>query len=203
MRRALLAIAVLTALLALTLLLFLLPPVVHTILAVSGAPALLGVEPPTAHGLSDQLVGDLLFGGTFDARLGGSVFLSNAERSHLVDVGALFRTVALVGAGALAVLCALSVRQRRWVTQGIRDGAVLLGVGATVVGGAFLFAFDATFTAAHELLFPPGTWTFNPATDHLIQLSPEPFWVIAAMSFCSVLVLAAATGFRVARRRRR
>ena len=202
-RRALLAAAVLTALLALTLLLFLLPPVVHALLDLASAPALLGVDPEAARGLSDQLVGDLLFGGTFDAQLGGEVFLSASERSHLVDVGVLFRGLVLIGAGALALLSLLAIRRRRWALQGIRDGAVLLGVGAALVGGAFLFAFDATFTAAHQLLFPAGTWTFNPATDHLVQLYPEAFWVTAAIGFCVVLVLIAVTGFRVARRRRR
>ena len=202
-RRALLAAAVLTALLALTLLLFLLPPVVHALLDLASAPALLGVDPEAARGLSDQLVGDLLFGGTFDAQLGGEVFLSASERSHLVDVGVLFRGLVLIGAGALALLSLLAIRRRRWALQGIRDGAVLLGVGAALVGAAFLFAFDATFTAAHQLLFPAGTWTFNPATDHLVQLYPEAFWVTAAIGFCVVLVLIAVTGFRVARRRRR
>ena len=126
-RRALLAAAVLVALLALTLLLFLLPPVVHALLDLARAPALLGVESATAYALSDALVRDLLFGGTF----------------------------------------------------------------------------DATFTAAHQLLFPAGTWTFNPATDRLVQLYPETFWVAAAIGFCAVLVLTAAAGFRAARQRRR
>ena len=202
-RRVLLAAAVLVALLALTLLLFLLPPVVHALLDLAGAPALLGVELPAARGLSDQLVSDLIFGGAFDARLNGDIFLSAAERSHLVDVGVLFRALILFGTGALALLSLLAIRRRRWVLQGVRDGAVLLGAGAALVGGAFLFAFDATFTAAHQLLFPAGTWTFDPATDRLVQLYPETFWVAAAIGFCVVLVLIAATGFRVARRRRR
>lgn len=202
-RRALLAVAVLVALLALTLLLFLLPPVVHALLDLASAPTLLGVEAPTAYALSDALVRDLLFGGAFDAQLGDDLFLSAAERSHLVDVGVLFRALTLIGAGALALLLVLAVRRRRWVLQGVRDGAVLLGGGAALVGGAFLFAFDATFTAAHQLLFPVGTWTFNPATDRLVQLYPESFWVAAAIGFCAVLVATAATGFRAARRRRR
>lgn len=199
----LLAAAVLIALVALTLLIFLLPPVVHALLDLASAPTLLGVESLVARGLSDELVSDLLFGGTFDAQLYGDPFLSAAERSHLVDVGVLFRGLVLLGAGALALLSLLAMRRRRWVLQGVRDGAVLLGTGAALVGGAFLFAFDATFTAAHQLLFPAGTWTFNPATDRLVQLYPETFWVAAAIGFCAVLVVTAATGFRVARRRRR
>jgi hypothetical protein len=122
-RRALLAAAVLVALLALTLLLFLLPPVVHALLDLASAPTLLSVEPPTAYALSDALVRDLLFGGTFDAQLGGEVFLSAAERSHLVDVGVLFRALVLFGAGALALLSLLTVRRRRWVLP-----CVFLGV---------------------------------------------------------------------------
>ena len=202
-RRALLAAAVLVALLALTLLLFLLPPVVHALLDLASAPSILGVEPPTAYTLSDALVRDLLFGGTFDAQLGGEVFLSAAERSHLVDVGMLFRSLVQLGVGALALLSLFAMRRRRWVLQGVRDGAVLLGAGAALVGVAFLFAFDATFTAAHQLLFPAGTWTFNPATDRLVQLYPETFWVAAAIGFCVVLFITAVAGFRAARRRRR
>jgi hypothetical protein len=199
-RRALLAIAALAAILSLTLLLFLSQPVVHVILDASSAPAVLGVEPTVAHDVSDQLVRDLLFNGSFDAKLGGSVFLSSAERSHLVDVGGLFRNVLMLGILGLISLCGLAARRRRLVIRSIGDGALLLGAGATMIGGAFVFAFDATFTAAHELLFPTGTWTFNPASDHLVQLYPEAFWVTAAIGFCVVLVVAASAGFLLSRR---
>lgn len=202
-RRATLGAAVLIALLALTLLLFLLPPVVHALLTLASAPKLLGVEAPTVFAISDSLVRDLLFGGTFEAQLGDEVFLSAAERAHLVDVSVLFRTLVVFGAGALALLSVIAARRKPWLLQGIRDGAVLLGVGAVLVGGALLFAFDATFTAVHQLLFPAGTWTFNPATDHLVQLYPENFWVAAAIGFCAVLIATAVVGLRATRRRRR
>jgi integral membrane protein (TIGR01906 family) len=190
-------------LLAFTLTLFLLPPVVHALLKHANAPAFLGVEPPTAFALSDALVHDLLFGGTFDAHLRGEVFLGAAERAHLMDVGVLFRALIALGAGALSLLALLAMRRRGLFVQGVRDGAVLLGAGAALVGGAFLFAFDATFAAAHQLLFPAGTWIFNPATDRLVQLYPESFWVAAAIGFCAVLIATALFGFRAAHRWRR
>jgi integral membrane protein (TIGR01906 family) len=193
----------LLALLALTLGLFLLPPVVHLLLDLADAAEILNVAAPVAHSLSDVLVRDLLVGGAFDVPLSGEPLLSASERSHLVDVGVLFRILMIAGAISLAVLTALFIRKRRWFYQALHDGALLLGTGAALVGGAFALAFDATFTFAHELLFPAGNWTFNPATDRLVQLYPMNFWLLAAISFCVVLVGAAALGLSLARGRRR
>jgi integral membrane protein (TIGR01906 family) len=193
----------LLALLALTLGLFLLPPVVHLLLDLADAAESLNVAAPVAHSLSDALVRDLLVGGAFDVPLSGEPLLSVSERSHLVDVGVLFRILMIAGAISLAVLTTLFIRKRRWFYQALHDGALLLGTCAALVGGAFALAFDATFTFAHELLFPAGNWTFNPATDRLVQLYPMNFWLLAAISFCVVLVGAAALGLSLARGRRR
>ena len=193
----------LLALLALTLGLFLLPPVVHLLLDLANASESLNVAAPVAHSLSDALVRDLLVGGAFDVPLSGEQLLSASERSHLVDVGVLFRILMIAGAASMAVLTTLFIRKRRWFYQALHDGALLLGTGAALVGGAFALAFDATFTFAHELLFPAGNWTFNPATDRLVQLYPMSFWLLAAISFCVVLVGAAALGLSLARGRRR
>ena len=193
----------LLALLALTLGLFLLPPVVHLLLDLANASESLNVAAPVAHSLSDALVRDLLVGGAFDVPLSGEPLLSASERSHLVDVGVLFRILMIAGAASMAVLTTLFIRKRRWFYQALHDGALLLGTGAALVGCAFALAFDATFTFAHELLFPAGNWTFNPATDLLVQLYPMSFWLLAAISFCVVLVGAAALGLSLARGRRR
>ncbi len=202
-RRIAAAAFTLLALLALTLGLFLLPPVVHLLLDLADAAEILNVAAPVAHSLSDALVRDLLVGGAFDVPLSGEPLLSASERSHLVDVGVLFRILMIAGAASMAVLTTLFIRKRRWFYQALHDGALLLGTGAALVGGAFALAFDATFTFAHELLFPAGNWTFNPATDRLVQLYPMNFWLLAAISFCVVLVGAAALGLSLARGRRR
>ena len=193
----------LLAMIALTLGLFLLPPVVHLLLDLANASESLNVAAPVAHSLSDALVRDLLVGGAFDVPLSGEPLLSASERSHLVDVGVLFRILMIAGAASMAVLTTLFIRKRRLFYQALHDGALLLGTGAALVGGAFALAFDATFTFAHELLFPAGNWTFNPATDRLVQLYPMSFWLLAAISFCVVLVGAAALGLSLARGRRR
>ena len=65
-------------------------------------------------------------------------------------------------------------------------------IGATAILLAIFFAvaFDRAFTAFHQLLFPPGTWQFDPGSD-LITLFPEPFWFDAALAAGAAIVLTA------------
>lgn len=187
LRRALFALAAAALTIAATTAIFLTPPVVHLLLGVSDAPASLGVEPAVAEGLSDALVGDLLTDGTFDAPLGGAPLLSAGERAHLVDVGGLLRTVLGAGVGGLLLLGFARLRRRTWLRAAARDGALLIAGGALAAAAAFALAFDATFSFFHGLFFAAGTWTFNPATDRLVQLYPERFWILAALLFCVTL----------------
>ena len=187
LRRALFALAAAALTIAATTAIFLTPPVVHLLLGVSDAPATLGVEPAVAEGLSDALVGDLLTDGAFDAPLGGAPLLSDGERAHLVDVGGLLRTVLGAGVGGLLLLGFDRLRRRTWLRAAARDGAMLIAGGALAAAAAFALAFDATFSFFHGLFFAAGTWSFNPATDRLVQLYPERFWILAALLFCVTL----------------
>ena len=184
LRRALLAVAAAALTIAATTAIFLTPPVVHLLLGVSDAPEALGVEPATAEALSDALVGDLLTNGAFDAPLGDAPLLSAGERAHLVDVGGLLRAVLGAGLGGLLILAFARSRRRAWLRVAIRDGALLIAGGALSAAAAFALAFDATFAFFHGLFFAAGTWTFDPATDRLVQLYPERFWILAALLFC-------------------
>jgi integral membrane protein (TIGR01906 family) len=187
LRRALFALAAAALTIAATTAIFLTPSVVHLLLGVSDAPATLGVEPAVAEGLSDALVGDLLTDGAFDAPLGGAPLLSAGERAHLVDVGGLLRTVLGAGVGGLLLLGFARLRRRTWLRAAARDGALLIAGGALAAAAAFALAFDATFSFFHGLFFAAGTWSFNPATDRLVQLYPERFWILAALLFCVTL----------------
>ena len=202
LRRSLLALAAAALAIGATTAIFLTPPVVHILLQASDASTVLGVEPRVAEALSDALVGDLLTDGAFDAPLGDAPLLSASERSHLVDVGALLRAVLVAGLGGLITLAAARTRRRAWLRVAIRDGAALIVGGALVAAAAFTLAFDATFSFFHGLFFAAGTWTFNPATDRLVQLYPQDFWVLAAMLFCLALALLSFAAFRMTARSR-
>jgi integral membrane protein (TIGR01906 family) len=147
-------------------------------------------------------VGDLLTDGAFDTPLGDAPLLSAGERSHLVDVGALLRAVLVAGLGGLIVLALARARRRAWLRAAIRDGAALIVGGALVAAGAFTLAFDATFSFFHGIFFAAGTWTFNPATDRLVQLYPQEFWTLAALFFCLALALLSFAAYRMTARPR-
>jgi len=202
LRRALLALAAAALAIGATTAIFLTPPVVHFLLSVSDAHTVLGVEPRVAEALSDALVGDLLTDGAFDAPLGDIPLLSAGERSHLVDVGSLLRVVLVAGLGGLIVLALARTRRRAWLRVAIRDGAALIVGGALVAAAAFTLAFDATFSFFHGLFFAAGTWTFNPATDRLVQLYPQEFWTLAALLFCLALALLSFAAYRMTARSR-
>jgi len=202
LRRSLLALAAAALAIGATTAIFLTPPVVHLLLSVSDARTVLGVEPRVAEALSDALVGDLLTDGAFDAPLGDTPLLSAGERSHLVDVGSLLRVVLVAGLGGLIVLALARTRRRAWLRVAIRDGAALIVGGALVAAAAFTLAFDATFSFFHGLFFAAGTWTFNPATDRLVQLYPQEFWTLAALLFCLALALLSFAAYRMTARSR-
>ena len=50
-------------------------------------------------------------------------------------------------------------------------------IGTLVVGIAGVLAFGPAFELFHQLLFPAGSYIFDPATDRLVQLFPERFWI--------------------------
>lgn len=202
LRRSLLALAAAAVAIGATTAIFLTPPVVHLLLSVSDAHTVLGVEPRVAQTLSDALVGDLLTDGAFDVPLGDAPLLSAGERSHLVDVGNLLRLVLVAGLGGLILLTLARARRRTWLRVAIRDGTALIVGGALLAAAAFTLAFDATFAFFHGLFFAAGTWTFNPATDRLIQLYPQEFWTLAALLFCLALALLSFVSYRMAVRSR-
>jgi len=202
LRRALLALAAAALAIGATTAIFLTPPVIHILLRASDASTVLGVEPAVADALSDALVGDLLTDGAFAAPLGDAPLLSAGERSHLADVGGLLRSVLVGGLGGLIVLALARLRRRAWLRAAIRDGAALIVGGALLAAAAFTLAFDATFTFFHGLFFASGTWTFNPATDRLVQLYPESFWILAALLFCLALAALSLIAYRITARTR-
>lgn len=145
--------------------------------------------------INGEIVWDIISGGEFGAAFAnGRAVLDESERSHMNDVSRLVRLLVILDLVALA-FAAWGGRLLR--TEVRRLGRMLVygagGVGAaTLAIGAFaVLAWDSAFTLFHELLFPPGTWTF-PADSSLIQLYPPGFWFDAAMAAGALILITAA-----------
>ena len=158
-------------------------------------PAAVGSSPEEVQRVTASYLVDLYTDGPFDAALAGDdePFLDADERSHMRDVGALVRSLALVLLASLvaAVACAWWMRREpARIGRIMVVAAALVGSAAVVLGIVFAVAFDAAFTAFHQLFFEAGTWQFALGSN-LITLFPEPFWFDAALLAGAAILLVA------------
>jgi integral membrane protein (TIGR01906 family) len=163
-----------------------------------------GYPPPTVRAVTDAVIGEVYLGpGTFGQSVDGAPVFTAPERAHMADVRRIVDAFYLLVLAALAVLVVGRVRSRgaAWYWRAVGRGAALLAVGAVVVGAAFALAFEQAFTLFHELLFASGTWSFDPATDRLVQLFPDDFWTDTSVAIALVGLLLTLSTWTFARRR--
>ncbi len=162
-----------------------------------------GYTPQTVHAVTGSVVAEVLLGpGTFAQTVAGAPVFNARERTHMADVRRIVVAFALlVLAGILVLLLAgIRWRGRAWFWGAVARGAAVLAVAAVFIGAAFALAFDQAFTLFHEILFPAGTWTFDPATDRLVQLFPDQFWTETSVAIAVVGLTLTVGTWAVARR---
>ena len=137
---------------------------------------------------------DLALDGSFDAAFEGREPLLDArERSHMHDVARLVRLLGLVVLVSVVVAVLTGWRLRR---EPERQGMIMViaagsvGAAAVMLALVFAVAFEPAFLFFHQLLFPAGTYLFEPGSN-LITLFPEAFWYEAALAAGATIVLAA------------
>ena len=129
------------------------------------------------------------------------------ETLHLKDVKSLFVTVnraqVVTSLYVLGYVIAFFIWPRDGNLRALATHALLgLGLGLIVVGGIGVVAalgFESAFDRFHRILFANDLWQLDPATDHLIQMFPEPFWrdmtiLLGVMCAVEALIIAAFAG---------
>jgi integral membrane protein (TIGR01906 family) len=113
------------------------------------------------------------------------------EIGHMVDVKRVMDTLwriqvvsVVVVAGGLAVLL-MRGRSRTIGFNALFGGGVLTTILLLGLSLFVLTAWNTFFVEFHEVLFPPGSWTFD-WSDSLIRLFPDKFWSDAG----TIIVLA-------------
>ena len=108
--------------------------------------------------------------------------LNQREKEHLADVKSIITAMQsfnffLISLTIIILFALFSIYGKE-----INLGKVLITTGITSIAliGTFLVAilinFNATFTLMHNLLFKPGTWTFNNQTELLTRIYPIEFF---------------------------
>jgi integral membrane protein (TIGR01906 family) len=158
--------------------------------------------------VTDSVLADLVIGPPdFDVAVDGAPVLDARERSHMRDVrtvfAGFFALAAILGVAALIVAWrrrrSAALRRASW--EAVLGGAVGL-IAALVIGGVIAFvAFDTLFEVFHQLLFPGGSYDFDPSTEKLVQLFPFVFWQETAIAVGAVAIAIAVVVALVAYRR--
>ena len=167
------------------------------------ATAWTGFSEPDLRAATDAILADLVVGPPdFDVAVAGRPVLIERERGHMRDVRGVFAgfyAVTLVaGFGALIVAARRrgTARVRTW--HSVRTGATVL-IAALVAGGIVsFFAFDMLFEVFHQIFFASGSYTFDPATERLVQLFPFQFWQETAIVVGAVCIALAAVVVAIA-----
>lgn len=187
----------------------------------AGVGRLTGYDPAELDVVTGALLSDLvLWRGDFEvacselgrgcslAETGAGFVLSDAERAHMRDVRGVFTGLwLLVAAGVVALVIAFrrarGTQARAAVWRSVAGGARALAIGIAVVGAFAVLAFEAAFEVFHRLFFSSGSYTFNPATDLLVQLFPMQFWSEISIAVGVVaLTLSILTAWTAGRRAR-
>ena len=190
------AVAVATALViaGITIALFFNPAWVAFAQARADAAAWTGWTAEQVDEVTREIVLEVWLGpGTFEQEVAGEPVFNERERAHMADVRRVvlsFYAFVLLGAGVLLV-AGLASRGSPWFWRAVGSGAKLHTVGTIAVGVAFVLLFDTAFALFHQLFFDEGSWTFDPATDRMVQLFPYQFWTESTVGVAIVgLVLA-------------
>ena len=161
------------------------------------ATAWTGFTETDLRGATDAILADLVFGPPdFDVAVGGRPVLNERERGHMRDVRGVFIGFFAVAIVAVAASLAIAARRRgpdqarTW--KAVRGGAVALIVALAVGGVVSFVAFDALFEVFHSIFFAGGSYTFDPATERLVQLFPFQFWQETAIVVGAVCIVVAA-----------
>jgi integral membrane protein (TIGR01906 family) len=166
--------------------------------------ALTGYSGSQLDGVDGALLSDLLlWQGDFRVTVDGQPVLNERERAHMLDVRGVFSGFGILVLGSAAIVVGALVASRatpsRAMTwRAIGGGARGLAVGVAVAGAFSIVAFDAVFELFHELFFPAGSYTFDPATDRLVQLFPDQFWSETTIAVGVVALVLAAVAWAVA-----
>jgi integral membrane protein (TIGR01906 family) len=111
---------------------------------------------------------------------------NESEIGHMLDVkrvaDGIQRVVWVAGGIVFGGLLFLSIRSetRLMGYKAIFHGGLLTTIILVAIAAFIGLAWNIFFVQFHELLFPPGTWTFS-YSDSLIRLFPEQFWFDAGI----------------------
>jgi integral membrane protein (TIGR01906 family) len=199
-------LATILAIIGLAVLPLLTPWFIHRALDAAGSAGRLGLEAAQVYELSDRSVEELVLGPGDFAVEGpdGEPFYDAAERRHLSDARTLLG-ISLIAGGVSIVVVAAAIGRvtgagRAALWRSVSRAGLVTAIVVIGLGVLSSVAFESLFDLFHQVFFPAGTYSFDPATQRLVQLYPFRFWQIAAAAFGLLVLLLALGAWSLGRR---
>ncbi|MGO1182843.1 MAG: TIGR01906 family membrane protein [Micrococcaceae bacterium] len=125
---------------------------------------------------------------------GSSALFTSEEVSHMHDVKVVMLITLLagivLGLACLVFLIILARTRKGGIRRALFAGSVWLIVAMIGLGVAAVLGWEAFFAGFHSLFFADGTWTFY-ASDTLIRLYPNQFWIDAGITIAALTLITA------------
>lgn len=125
---------------------------------------------------------------------GSSALFTSDEVSHMHDVKVVMLITMLagivLGLACLVFLIILARTRKGGIRRALFAGSVWLIVAIIGLAVAAVLGWETFFAGFHSLFFADGTWTFY-ASDTLIRLYPNQFWIDAGITIAALTLITA------------
>ncbi len=115
-------------------------------------------------------------------------FFNEQDRLHMADVRGLFlgglrlrNMLALAAVILTLILASLKTELFKLLWKAYMRALLVFGGCALLVAVSCAVDFTACFTLFHKLFFTNDLWLFDPATDYMIRMLPEGFFLHMAV----------------------
>ncbi|MFX3615909.1 MAG: TIGR01906 family membrane protein [Sporolactobacillus sp.] len=117
-------------------------------------------------------------------------------RIHFEDVKKIFNFIEwLLLLSGVASLVGIRLKIKKKDYFFLRLAAIYLTLFTVIPLVCFSFDFNDSFIIFHEIVFSNNYWIFDPALDPVINILPEAFFMHAALSVISLIVIGIAALF--------
>ena len=121
-----------------------------------------------------------------------SIRASESGLKHFADVKTIFTAIYIAGAVSI-VICTISFIIKRKNNE--YKHLLVCGIIAIIIPVLLvifsLINFNAVFLLFHMLVFSDNNWIFDPATDPIIDLLPETYFMECALIIATVVIIGA------------
>lgn len=116
--------------------------------------------------------------------------MSEGGRIHFEEVKNIFNLFKyMVIGGTLASTAGILWMRRKHCYGYLKLTAILTVALPAVIGAAVALNWDWTFAAFHELAFNNDYWLFDPATDPIINILPDAYFLHCAVMILVLVIL--------------